>query len=72
MIDHTHHALAIPALDNIAHELRADLAAVSDGYYLGDLSTDIFVREIGYLRSTASLSHRLRKMSNDAVLADSK
>ncbi|HVE86010.1 MAG TPA: LPS assembly protein LptD [Myxococcales bacterium] len=38
--------------------LRADLSAVSDGYYVRDLTSDVLVRSTQYLRSTAVLSGR--------------
>jgi LPS-assembly protein len=37
---------------------RLDATLVSDGYYLGDLSTDIFTQGTPYLRSTAVVYHR--------------
>ncbi len=37
---------------------RADVGAVSDGYYLRDVTTDVLARQAEYLRSTASVSRR--------------
>jgi LPS-assembly protein len=37
---------------------RLDATMVSDGYYLGDLATDLFTQGTPYLRSTAVVYHR--------------
>lgn len=37
---------------------RADMAVISDGRYVRDLSTDLLARETQYLRSTAAVFHR--------------
>src|SRR5262249_50375378 len=37
---------------------RVDASLISDGYYLGDLSTDVFTQGTPYLRSTASVFRR--------------
>lgn len=39
-------------------DLRAELSAVSDGYYVRDLTADVLLREAQYLRSTAVLARR--------------
>jgi LPS-assembly protein len=39
-------------------DLRAELSAVSDGYYVRDLTADVLLRESQYLRSTAVLARR--------------
>ncbi len=37
---------------------RVDLGAISDGYYLVDITADVLARQAEYLRSTAVVAHR--------------
>ena len=39
-------------------DLRAEISAVSDGYYVRDLTADVLLREAQYLRSTVVLARR--------------